>query len=374
MIIIILFFTIVNASTRPILLGLASASTISMPITARSKPNIALIKYWGNRNNELRLPAADSLSMTLNTPCVEVTVEHADTLAVQSFNPDGSEKVLDEKAVSRFGTHLELMKRYLDELGADDAIPSSLSLTIRSEIPPSIGIASSAAVFSCVAQAVAGLIIQTIPLTDAQVSILARLGSGSACRGIGDGYVAIKAGEGDAIDSSYALHIASPEHWMLHDIIIVPSQEEKKVGSTEGHALAQTSPHFEARIEEIKKTRQSECIDAIIRRDFEKLQIVSEEDCMDMHNVMQTSTPSLQYLNDTTHRVINDIKEMRREEHLPVLYTMDAGPTVHLFCTEEGRERVVAYAREQEKQGCTIFEAYAANGAEIIKEPSLVAA
>ncbi|PIR50004.1 diphosphomevalonate decarboxylase, partial [Candidatus Peregrinibacteria bacterium CG10_big_fil_rev_8_21_14_0_10_54_7] len=65
-----------------------------MSVTARSTPNSAWIKYWGNRNDALRLPMADSFSMTLDSPTVEITLDHADVLSVRSFNPDGSEKEL----------------------------------------------------------------------------------------------------------------------------------------------------------------------------------------------------------------------------------------------------------------------------------------
>src|SRR3989338_5481307 len=320
--------------------------------TARSTPNIALIKYWGNRSNELRLPMADSLSMTLDRPCVDVTVGHRDTLRVESFLADGTRKELKEKDIARYGKAIELAKRYLSALGAADAIPASLAIEIRSQIPPSVGFASSAAVFSALARAIAGLIADEIPLTNAQTSVIARLGSGSACRGIGDGYVAIKAG--------------GPGHWTLHDIIIVPNMEEKKVGSTEGHATAHTSPHYTARVAAIREHRQRDCIDAVIRRDFEKLQRVAEEDCLDMHRVMQTSTPPLQYLNDETYRIVGEVRSLREREHIPVLFTMDAGPTVHLFCPNEGVAAVRAYAHVQ--SNCAIFETKVGKGAHLVEE------
>ena len=338
---------------------------LHMPITAQSTPNIAFIKYWGNRNNALRLPAADSLSMTLDSPHVEITVDHADLMTIHSFEADGSEKILKEKDVTRFARHLELTKEFLNILGTSSAIPASTSITIRSHIPSSIGLASSAAVFGCLAKAYAGLIEGAVTLNDQQISVIARLGSGSAARSIYGGYGALIAGEGDAMDSSFAVQVADENHWLLHDIILVPTQEEKKVGSTEGHEHAWSSPHYKKRLEAMPQ-RQKECWDAIIAKDFEKLQRVVEEDCWDMHNVMQTSTPPLQYLNDATERITDAIEELRDREHLPVLYTMDAGPTVHLFCPEEAVKAVREFAEQQ--KDCRVFETETGKGAILLSE------
>jgi diphosphomevalonate decarboxylase len=251
-----------------------------------------------------------------------------------------------------------------------DAIPESVSITIRSAIPPAIGIASSAAVFSGLAKAYAELItcnLQPAILSFRDVSIIARLGSGSAARSIFGGFVSLcnDAQSSPDIASAYASQIAPEEHWQLFDTIIVPTMEEKKVGSTEGHHLAHTSPYFKKRIEVIGNRRQQECIDAILAKDFEKLQAITEEDCWDMHNVMQTQTPPLQYLNDETYRIVDEITELREREHLPVLYTMDAGPTVHLICTAEALKTVREYAHAQ--KSCTVFEAGMGKGAELME-------
>lgn len=331
-----------------------------MSVRASSTPNIALIKYWGNRNEELRLPAADSLSMTLDQPTVEVVADHAETFSARSFEPDDSERVLTDKAVKRLEKHFLLAKRYLNEIGMGDTFPSSVSIEIHSKIPPSVGLASSAAVFSALGEAYAGF---AKALSRRDVSVLARLGSGSASRSVFGGFVAMVAGEGNGMDASYAEQIAPESHWKLHDIIIVPSSKEKETGSTEGHALAHTSPLFEARLHDIPR-RQKMCIEAIQEKDFEKLRAVSEEDSLDMHAVMRSSTPSLQYLSEDTHRIIHEVEELRAREHLAVLYTMDAGPTVHLICEESALPAIRAYAHAQ--NDCIVFEASVGRGSHIL--------
>ncbi len=340
-----------------------------MPAYASSAPNIALIKYWGNRNEDMRLPAADSVSMTLNTPHVEVTAEHSDTLTVRSFEFDGREREMTMKHIVRFQKHLEWTKQYLMSIGLIGAIPNALSYTIHSGIPPAIGLASSAAVFSCIAEAIAGLMKQTErELTREEVSVIARLGSGSAARSVFGGYSALIAGTGNGIDSARAEQVIPADYWTLHDIVIVPTTKEKEYGSTEGHSFAPTSPLFKQRIEDIMGHRQKQCIDALKRRDFELLQKVAEEDSINMHEVMKTSTPALHYLSADTYHIIDEIEVYRRMKNLAVLYTMDAGPTVHLICPEEAKAEVLHYAHG--KENCTVFVAKTGEGSKQMEKPS----
>ncbi len=320
-------------------------------IRAVSSPNIALIKYWGNRNDALRLPAADSLSMVLDTPTVEASVSAAETFAVASFHADGSASPQSEKSIERLQKHWGLVKTYLTGIGKADGLPAEVSIVIRSAIPPAIGIASSAAVFSCLGEAYAGF--ARTPLTREEVSILGRLGSGSGARNSFGGFVALE-NHGEGIGSAYGRQITDEHHWTLHDIIIVPSREEKKVGSTEGHANAATSPLFRERLRAIPE-RMRGCIGALQTKDFEKLRIVSEQDALDMHRVMETQTPALRYLSEDTHRILRGIEAVRQSDHLHVLYTMDAGPTVHLLCTQDSLKTVDDFAAAQ--KGCTVFRA-----------------
>ena len=295
------------------------------------------------------MPANNNVAMTLDGPYVDITVNLADQFSVTSNN-----KELMERDVERFRKTLNLIKQYLSTFHFPLSTLDSISVEIESTIPPSIGLASSAAIFSALAKALSGIIDGN--LTDEQISIMARLGSGSAARSIFGGYGALNT-------DGVGYQIADENHWKLHDIIVVPSTEEKKVGSTEGHAGAWSSPHFQKRVDDVNGRRFNDSIDAIQDKDFEKLQAVAEEDCMDMHHCMQTQDPPLNYLSDETYRIIDEVKDLRASQHLPVLYTMDAGPTVHLFCTDEAVEQITQYANEQE--GCKVFEAEVGQGASI---------
>lgn len=295
--------------------------------------------------------------MTLNTPSVDVTVKEADQFSVTSKN-----KEMTDRDIKRFEKTYQLIKNYLSTLNSQLLTPESISVEIDSAIPPAIGLASSAAVFSAFAKAISGL--SDFGLTDEQISIMARLGSGSAARSIFGGYGAIKNRDDEGIDSAVGYQVADEDHWNLSDIVIAPNLEEKKVGSTEGHAGAWSSPDYAKRVEDINGHRFDECIDAIQNKDFEKLQAVAEEDALNMHHCMQTQDPPLQYLTDETYRILDEVKALREAQHLPVFFTMDGGPTVHLFCEEEARKVVAEFAHNQE--GCKVFEATVGPGSHLV--------
>jgi diphosphomevalonate decarboxylase len=131
-------------------------------------------------------------------------------------------------------------------------------------------------------------------------------------------------------EDSYALSIASPTHWALTDCIAVVSQAHKPTGSTEGHALAHTSPIQAARIADAPR-RLALCRRAIVERDFEALAAVIEQDSILMHAVMMTSTPPLFYWHPATLEILRLVPEWRRDG-LPSCTTVDAGPNVHVLC------------------------------------------
>jgi diphosphomevalonate decarboxylase len=142
------------------------------------------------------------------------------------------------------------------------------------------------------------------------------------------GFVEWQAGESDA--DSFAFSIAPPDHWSLADCIAVVSQAHKFTGSTEGHARAYTSPLQAARQAEVPRLLM-ECRRAILERDFDSLAIVTELDCQLMHAVMMTSSPPLLYWQPATLSVMQAVRSWRRGG-LPVCYTIDAGPNVHVIC------------------------------------------
>jgi len=215
----------------------------------------------------------------------------------------------------------------------------------NNNFPTSVGIASSASGFAALSLAsskAAGL-----ELDEKELSRLARTGSGSACRSIPGGFVEWHAGDEDA--DSYAYSIASPSHWNLADCITIVSQEEKPISSSVGHALAETSILQAARIADAPH-RLNLCRAAILACDFDQLAEVVELDSNLMHAVMFTSTPPLLYWQPATVAIMHAVQSWRKEG-LPVCYTIDAGPNVHVLCLGEQVEMIVE--RIQQLPGVT---------------------
>jgi diphosphomevalonate decarboxylase len=200
--------------------------------------------------------------------------------------------------------------------------------TVESEnnFPMGAGIASSASAFA--ALALAASTAAGLELEEDALSRLARKGSGSACRSIPSGYVEWLA---DGCDpDSRAISIAPPEHWALMDCIAVVDLGHKAVGSSEGHALAYTSPLQERRVAGAAE-RLATCRKAILGRDFEAFAEIVELDNHLMHAVMMTSSPRLIYWQPETIAIMQAVTSWR-QEGLAACYTIDAGPNVHVIC------------------------------------------
>lgn len=284
--------------------------------TAVAHPNIAFIKYWGNRDDALRLPVNGSISMNLAELSAQTTVTFVDGLACDEFLLNN--RPADENQRVRVSSILSLVRGM-----------AGMDLHARVEstnnFPAGSGIASSAAGFAALAAASAAA--AGLTLSEAELSRLARRGSGSASRSVPDGFVEWLPGTDDA--SSISVSIARPEHWDLLDVVAVLDAGHKKTGSTEGHALAPTSPLQAGRLADTPR-RLDLCRRAIHERDFDSLAAVIEHDCLIMHAVMMTSQPALFYWQPATLQLMQLVADWRAAG-LKVAYTIDAGPNLHLI-------------------------------------------
>jgi diphosphomevalonate decarboxylase len=288
--------------------------------TAVSCPNIAFIKYWGNRNAVLRLPSNGSISMNLDGLYTRTRVK---------FDPELNEDTLSINGAPVVKTGLARVQRFMGEVRQLAGIRLFAQISSENNFPIGAGIASSASAFaalSLAASRAAGL-----DLLELGLSRLARRGSGSACRSIPDGFVEWQAGTSDK--DSYAFSIAPAEYWLLADVIAVLSTTQKTIGSSEGHALAGTSPLQPARVADAPH-RLDFCRQAILHRDFSALAKIVELDSNLMHAVMITSQPPLFYWAPASITVMQSVIAWRKGG-LPVCYTLDAGPNVHVICPAE---------------------------------------
>jgi diphosphomevalonate decarboxylase len=287
--------------------------------TAQASPNIAFIKYWGNRDNVLRLPMNGSISMNLDGLYTRTTVSFQSTLPFDELIINGHEVM---------GAGLERVSYILDIIRGMANINERAEIMTENNFPTGTGIASSASAFA--ALALAGSKASGLNLSEQDLSRLARRGSGSAARSIPGGFVEWQAGQSE--EDCFAFSIADPDHWKLVDCVAIVSASHKKTGSTEGHSIAPTSPLQNARVADAPH-RLEICRNAILNRDFDVFASIVELDSDMMHSVMMTSTPALHYWKPASLEVMNSVRTWRGEG-IPACYTVDAGPNVHVICPE----------------------------------------
>lgn len=297
-----------------------------MKATAIASANIAFIKYWGKKDAKLRLPFNDSISMNLREAYTTTTVEFS-----KEFKKD-EVKGLDGEEAARVVKHLDRFRNLKH-------ISYRAKVMTKNTFPKSSGIASSASGFAALTVAAARAI--GLSLDEKELSILARLGSGSACRSIPDGFVEWFAG--DDSESSYAHSLYPADYWDLRDVLVIISSGKKRISSTEGHKAAASSPFFHARLMSLDD-RIARIKEGLKKRDLGILGPAIEEEAINMHSVMMTQTPPLFYWNRTTMDIIHAVTLWRRAG-LPVYFTTDAGPNVHLICEAKDAKRVAGKAK-----------------------------
>ncbi|RME57195.1 MAG: diphosphomevalonate decarboxylase [Caldilineae bacterium] len=308
--------------------------------TCRAGSNIAFIKYWGVADPALNIPLNSSISMTLADAFTTTTVTwdaHA-ALAEDWVELDGER--LQGKRAARIVAHLDRLRNLA-------GVSWRAAVVSRNNFPTAAGIASSASGFA--ALTVAGCAALGLDLEPTRLSAIARRASGSASRSLFGGFVEWRQGTGDADSVAVPLH--PPEHWDLRDIVVVVSQGEKAVSSAQGHLLAATSPLLEGRMAHVDAWL-ARVREALAARDLAALGPILELDALAMHSVMMTSTPSLLYWQPATLEILLAVRRWREEEGVPVYFTIDAGPNVHLICeaaTEPTvRARLAALANVQQ--------------------------
>jgi diphosphomevalonate decarboxylase len=291
-----------------------------MRATAIAPANIALIKYWGKKDSRLRLPANDSISINLSGVSTVTAVEFVDTLEEDRFS-------IDQRVVT--GVEKRRVVAHLDRIRQMAGVHLRAKVKSKNNFPKGTGLASSASGFA--ALSLAASCSAGLALSEKDLSILARLGSGSACRSIPSGFVEWKAGNSDL--SSYAHSLFPADYWDIRDVIAIVGSDVKKVSSTEGHAAAEGSRFYKERLREMPQ-RIRQLKEAMRNKDFSEFGEIVEAEAINMHAVMMTSKPALIYWMPTTLRVMHQIIDWR-SKGLESYFTIDAGPNVHVLCLEK---------------------------------------
>ncbi len=299
--------------------------------SAVAHPNIAFIKYWGNRDHLLRLPANGSLSMNLGSLKTQTTVEFDRQLKTEQLRINDKDALPEQ--VKRVSAFLDIVRQMA-------GIEHFARVDSQNNFPSGSGIASSSSAFAALALAATRAV--GLDLSEQALSRLARRGSGSASRSVPAGFVEWRAANTD--EDSYGSSIAPAGHWALEDCIAIVSEEHKAIGSSQGHKLADSSPLQAARIASAE-ARLATCRQAILQRDFAALAQVTELDNHLMHAVMMTSRPPLLYWQAASVAVMHAVNDWRAAG-TPACYTLDAGPNVHVICEAASADKVATQLSE----------------------------
>jgi diphosphomevalonate decarboxylase len=322
--------------------------------TAVAHPNIAWVKYWGKRDDKLVLPHQSSVSITLAPLEVITTVQ----LGGRGLEIELNGRAPDESERGRI--EAVLTAALASASGAIDGV----KILSRGNFPMAAGLASSAAGFAALAVAVRAASGLSPNAVDA--SILARAGSGSACRSIPGGFCVWRRGTRKDGRDSYASQLFDENHWpQLRLVVALVSKKQKEVSSREGmRRTVETSPYYAAWVTdaEAEARRITACIE---KRDIAQLGEIGERNAWRMHAAALAAQPALCYLEPATLQLILSVREERRKG-MPVWFTLDAGPNPVLLTESEHAAAVEAMARQA---GATeTFECRPGGGARVLKE------
>ncbi|XP_072169725.1 diphosphomevalonate decarboxylase-like [Diadema setosum] len=316
-------------------------------VTCRAPINIAVIKYWGKRDEKLILPVNSSLSATLHIDHLCTTTSIA---ASQHFEEDklwlnGKEQSLDNPRVKTCLQEIRkrVRKRRLSESGDDSSTKEWLSwkLHICSEnnFPTAAGLASSAAGYACLVASLA----EAYGITG-NVSDIARQGSGSACRSMYGGFVEWLDGKLSCGSDSIAQQVVDQDYWPeIRILILVVSDQKKHTSSTAGmQTTVETSPLLQHRMTLIP-ARMETMRRAIRNRNFQAFAELTMQDSNQMHAVCLDTFPPISYMNDTSRAIVQMVHDYNSYKgETKAGYTFDAGPNAVLFILDENVQEMLS--------------------------------
>src|SRR3989338_3651076 len=299
-----------------------------MKQTAVACSNIAFIKFFGKKDEMLRIPMNSSISMNLKNATSTTTVEFSEEVHTDSINMTDREK-------ERIVTHLDRIRKIAK-------ISLKAKVVTENNFPKGSGIASSASGFA--ALTVAATKALDLNLSEKELGMLSRVASGSACRSIPTGFV--KWEKGTKNDDSYAFSLYPPSYWNLKDVVVIVDRNQKPISTSKAHGLSCTSPFLSKRFEGMDE-KIKECEGALAKKDFERLGELIESEALNMHAVMMTAHPSIFYFRPGSISVMETVWKLRKEG-IQAYFTLDAGPTVHVIYEGKEEDRILPVLKKLE--------------------------
>lgn len=317
----------------------------------QSPSNIALVKYWGKFGNQL--PRNPSISFTLTESYTETEIEYSEK--IEKGNRIELEYLFNGQENEAFTARV---KKYFHELLPIFPFLQQLSFKInsRNTFPHSAGIASSASAMSALALGLCSLedrFFGSLAADDdyeRKASYVARLGSGSACRSIFA--QAAMWGRLESVPASsdeYAIPMKDGLHELFQDYrdsILMVSRSVKSVSSSAGHQLMDTHPYASVRYAEARKNCNS-LLSVLRNGDLERFVEIVETEAFQLHALMMMSSPSYVLMEPGTLAIIGLIRQFRHDTGIPIAFTLDAGPNIHLLYPAKYLTEVELFIEEE---------------------------
>jgi diphosphomevalonate decarboxylase len=318
-------------------------------VTWESPSNIALVKYWGKRNNQI--PENPSISFTLSE-CKTITEV---TFTKKQSNDFSFEVYFEDQLNDAFKpkikTFFERIEPYVPFLK-----DFHFKITTTNTFPHSSGIASSASGMSAIALCLMDMerLFSQDEISEdyfkRKASFLARLGSGSACRSI-EGELVVWGKNKSFKDSSdlHGVKFNQPLHDNFknyQDAILLVDKGEKQVSSTVGHNLMLGHPFAQKRFEQAHENIEN-LKNCLISGDVRTFIKIVESEALTLHAMMMTSNPYFILMKPNTLEIINKIWAFRAETNSGLCFTLDAGANVHLLFPKAEESKVYEFINSQ---------------------------
>jgi diphosphomevalonate decarboxylase len=297
---------------------------------ARAYTNIALIKYWGKKDEQLIIPMNSSLSLTLDAFYTETTVQFDESLTTDSF-------YLDDVLQSQQQT--AKISKFLDLTRQQAGCSFYAKVNSKNFVPTAAGLASSASGLAALAGA-CNVALQ-LDLSKKDLSRLARRGSGSACRSIYGGFAQWQQGDSDA--TSYAEAVPA-DGWEneLAMLFILINDAEKEVSSRDGmKRTVATSAFYSGWLASIDQDLAT-VHQAIKAKDFRQLGETIEANGLRMHGTTLGAVPPFTYWSPDSLKAMNLVRQAR-SAGIPCYFTMDAGPNVKILVEKKNLAALTAF-------------------------------
>ena len=302
----------------------------------QSPSNIALVKYWGKRGKQL--PQNPSISFTLSECRSEtfVTFEKANHFEFRFFF-EGLKNPAFGAKIEKFLLENQEFFPFVNQL--------NLKVESRNTFPHSSGIASSASSMSAFVMCLLDIENQLSrdSFDSRKASYFSRLASGSASRSVLPKMALWGTTEAyKASSNEYAVSLENDIHPVFktyHDNILIVSGETKSVSSRAGHGLMEGNPYALARYAQANENIKS-LLFALRSGDLDTFINITESEALQLHALMMCSNPSYILMKPNTLRIIEEIRNFRKETQIPLCFTLDAGPNVHLLYPEKETDKV----------------------------------